>query len=73
MTRLSNDASGEKWKGEQMKDGCGMEPVTLDEMEAMVVGGAKEDVGRIMRNEYGKFDDRRPSDWENFLPWYFAL
>ena len=26
------------------------------------VSGDKEDIGRIMKNEYGKFDDRRPSD-----------
>lgn len=62
MTRLSSDASGEKWKEEQMKDNCGMDPITLEGMEALVVGGDKEDIGRIMKNEYGKFDDRRPSD-----------
>lgn len=64
MTRSSSDGSWEKWKEEQMKDSGAGDPVTLESMESFVVGGNKEKIERMKRNEYGKFDDRRPTDEE---------
>lgn len=54
-----NRLSGEEWANEQLKDGNGCAPVTIDSIEQ---GLEKSELKALLTNEYGKVDYGRKTD-----------
>lgn len=56
-----NRLSGEEWKREQEKDGCGLPPVTLETIEGR---SSFQSLSEMLANEHGRFNFNAMSDIE---------